>query len=245
MKHPLRLSIFAAAALLASCTRKNEDLPAPAPAPDQGYVRIVNTLSVGPSATLQQGDIRLVLADKEVGPAAAPGTAAPYQAITVGTYFTKIMLPYPPSLGTNWVQLPQFSVAKNQRYSLFTYGSGFMSTSVRVVPELPALPAAVAGKASVRVLNIAAQATDLRVAEGQPAAPLFAAVAWGAITDYQAVEARAYTLQATRTNGNQAQLFTQTVALQPGKAYTLVLRGSSDPDAVAPEKVAFDVVLDQ
>ena len=55
---------------------------------------------------------------------------------------------------------------------------------------------------------------------------------------------KAYNLLATRTNGTQAPLFTQPVALTVGKVYTLVLRGSAYPFAVAPEKLALDVVVD-
>ncbi len=59
------------------------------------------------------------------------------------------------------------------------------------------------------------------------------------------MEARTYTLRASRTDGIQSQLLAQAITLAPGKAYTLVLRGSDYPNAVAPERIAFDVVTDE
>ena len=48
----------------------------------------------------------------------------------------------------------------------------------------------------------------------------------------------------TRANGTQAPLFTQPVTLTASKVYTLVLRGTDYPYAVAPEKLALDVIAD-
>jgi hypothetical protein len=242
MKHSLRL-FLAAVPLLAACHDNNNELPQPTPpVVEQGQVRIVNNLAIGAGQQLVPGgSIRLVVDSKELGPAAVAGAAAPYQAVAVGKPAVQIMLPY--STGSGWVQINSLAVAKDKRYSLFTYSAGTMNQA-RLVEE-QALPTPVAGKAYVRVLNVAAEPTPVRIEEPQASSPLYSKVTWGSVTSYQAVDARTYTLQTTRTNGTQAQLFTQSTALAPGKAYTLVLRGSTYPDAAGSEKLAFDVVVDE
>ncbi|OON69076.1 hypothetical protein B0919_10220 [Hymenobacter sp. CRA2] len=208
---------------------------------EQGYVRIVNNLAVPPNSSVTAGPIRLLVAGNEVGPTAAVGAAAPYQAVAVGSPAVQIMLPY--TSGTGYVQLNALPVAKDKHYSLFTWNVGTFHTAKAV--EDPVVPAAAAGKAYIRIVNITAQATPVRIEEAGAAAPLYSEVSWGAVTGYQAVDARAYALNVSRTNGTQARLFTQTVALASGKAYALVLRGSTDASAAPSERAAFDVVVDE
>ncbi|WBO84770.1 DUF4397 domain-containing protein [Hymenobacter yonginensis] len=251
MKHALLLALSATAILFSACA-KDDDLPAPAAAPtapspvvppvvNPGYVRVVNNLAVRPGSNVQQGAVQLQVDFQSLGPAAAIATASPYQALSSGERAVQVALPV--SSGSGWVSFSRLPIAKDQRYSLFTYSNG-SQTSARVVQEA-ALPAPVAGKAQLRVLNLAAESTPVRIEESAAPAALYPEVAWGSITGYQAVDARAYTLYASRTNGNYDPLFNQAVTLVPGKAYTLVLRGSNYPDVVAPEKLAFDLIEDE
>lgn len=246
MKNALLLALSATTALLAACA-KDKDFPTPVTPPttpavvDAGYVRLINNLATQPGSYMQQGSVQLEVDYRPLGPAAPVATATPYQALPAGERAVWIKLPA--TSGSAWVQFSRLAIVKDRRYSLFTYSSG-THQSARVIEEAP-LPAPVAGKAQLRVLNLAAESTPLRIQEPQAAAPLYPEVAWGAVTSYQPVDARTYTLLASRTNGNQDQLFSQTVALTPGKAYTLVLRGSNYLDAVAPEKMAFDLIEDE
>ena len=242
MKYSLLLALSATTALLSACA-KDKEFPAPVtpPVADTGYVRVVNNLAVRPGGTVLSGPIQLDVDGRLLGPASAVGTAAPYQAVPAGERVVHINLPV--TSGLSWITFSRLPILKDHRYSLFTYNSG-TNQSARVVEEA-ALPVVVAGKAQLRVLNLAAEPTPLRLEEPQAAAPLYADVAWGGVTSYQPVDARAYTLLASRTDGDHNKLFSQQVTLASGKAYTLVLRGSQYPDAAAPEKIAFDLIEDE
>ena len=244
MRHPFLLPL-AVAALLASCSSKDRDnTPVPQPAVSRGYLRIVNNLSEAPTSRVSQGPIQLQVDGKLLGPEAAVATAAPYQPVAVGERQVQIMLPS--TTGTQYLYFSRLPVAKDQHYSLYTFtGSGTGSQLAKVVPEDAALPAPAAGKVQVRLLNLSTEQVPVRLEELTAGAPLYANVAAGDVTAYQSLDARTYNLLATRTNGTQAPLFTQPVALTVGKVYTLVLRGSAYPFAVAPEKLALDVVVDQ
>ena len=241
MKSSFLLALSATTALLSACA-KDHELPTPTPQPvaNVGYVRLVNNLAKRPGGNVQQGPVQLEVGGQPMGPATAEGTATPYQTIATGEPTVWIRLPS--TSGQEWIHFSKLAIAKNRRYSLFTHNNGAYH-SARVVEE-DALPTPVAGKAYLRVLNLAAESTPVRIEE--PAqAPLYMDVAWGSLTSYQAVDARSYSLYATRTNGNFAPLFNQGVVLAAGKAYTLVMRGSTAPDAVSPEKLAFDVIVDE
>ena len=235
---------LAFAALLASCTSKDKDnTPIPQPAVSQGYLRVVNNLSEAPGSQVLQGPVQLWVDGKQLGPEAAAATAAPYQAVAAGDHQVQLMLPV--VFGSGYVYFGKLPVAQDQRYSLFTFNNAGNLHSAKVVSEAAALPVPAAGKVQVRVLNLSSEQIPVRIEEPTAAPPLYPDLAAGEITPYQALDASAYPLQVTRTNGIQNQLFIQSVALTAGKVYTLVLRGSADPYAVAPEKLAFDVVVDQ
>lgn len=234
---------LAIAALLSSCSRKNDDMPTPQPAVSQGYLRIVNDLSEAPTSNIIQGPIKLSVDDTRLGPDAAVATAAPYQPVPVGDHQVAIILPS--VTGFAYVSFSKLPIAKDQHYSLYTFSSGGSNSQrAKIVPEDATLPVPAAGKALVRLLNLSAQQIPVRLEEPTAAAPLYANTAAGDITAYQSVDARTYTLLATRINGTQAPLFTQAVPLTAGKVYTLVLRGSDYIDAVGAEKLALDVVAD-
>jgi hypothetical protein len=235
---------LAFAALLASCASKDKDnTPAPQPAISQGYLRIVNNLSEAPTSRVSQGPIQLQVDGKLLGPEAAVATAAPYQPVVVGEHQVQIMLPS--ASGLHYIYFSKLPVAKDQYYSLYTFTGGVAGSELaKVVTEDATLPVPAAGKVQVRLLNLSPQQIPVRLEEPTAAAPLYASVAAGDITPYQSLDARTYNLLATRTNGTQAPLFTQAVTLTAGKVYTLVLRGTDYPFAVAPEKLALDVVAD-
>ena len=243
MRHQFLLPL-AVTALLASCSSKDkENTPAPQPAVSQGYLRIVNNLSEPSTSRVSQGPIQLVVDEKQLGPEAAVATAAPYQPVVVGEHQVQIMLPS--ASGLHYVYFSKLSVAKDQHYSLYMFtGSTPGYELAKVVTEDATLPAPAAGKVQVRLLNLSPEQIPVRLEEPTGAGPLYANVAAGDITPYQSLDARTYNLLATRTNGTQAPLFTQPVTLTAGKVYTLVLRGSNDPYAVAPERLALDVVAD-
>lgn len=240
----LSLLPLAFTALLASCSSKDKgNTPAPQPAVSQGYLRIVNNLSEAPTSQVSQGPIQLQVDGKPLGPEAAVATAAAYQPVPVGEHQVQIILPS--ASGLHYISFSKLPVVKDQHYSLYTFtGSGSGSQLAQVVPEEATLPVPAAGKAQVRILNLSPEQIPVRIEEPSAATPLTANLAAGDVTPYQSLDARIYTLLATRTNGTQAPLFTQAVALTAGKAYTLVLRGSEYPYAVAPEKLALDVVAD-
>ncbi|RSK32464.1 DUF4397 domain-containing protein [Hymenobacter metallilatus] len=243
MKQYLLLAL-STAVLLSACS-KDQEFPAPITppaAPDQGQVRVVNNLALATGGSGPSSAIQLQLNGNAVGPAVLAGSAGPYQAVTVGEPFAQIMLPA--SSGSSWVQFNKLPIVKNQRYTLFTHTIG-TSQSAKVVTEAPAVPTPVAGKAQVRVINLAAESTPVRIGEAQAPAPLYPEVTWGGVTGYQPVDARTYSLQVARTDGAQTTLFTQSVTLAAGKAYTLVLRGTTYSNAVAPEKLAFDLIADE
>lgn len=243
MRHQL-LFPLAFAALLSSCSSKDDDnTPTPQPAVSQGYLRIVNNLAEGPTSRVSQGPIKLVVDDKQLGPEAAMATAAPYQPVPVGEHRVQILLPS--ASGLHYIYFSKLPIAKDQHYSLYTLTgdvSGY--EQAKVVTEDATLPVPAAGKAMVRLLNLSPQQIPVRLEEPAAAAPLYANTAAGDITPYQSVDARTYNLLATRTNGTQAPLFTQAVTLTAGKVYTIVLRGTDYPYAVAPERLALDVVID-
>ena len=241
MRHPFLLPL-AIAVLLTSCAKDKENTPAPQPSPDRGYLRIVNNLSEASTSYVSQGPIQLRVDGKLLGPEAAVATAAPYQPVEVGEHQVQIMLPS--TTGSEWVNFPKLPVAKDQHYSLYTFNST-VSHQAQVVAEDAILPVPAAGKAQVRLLNLSTEQIPVRLEEPTTGAPLYANVAAGDITPYQSLDARTYNLLATRTNGTQTPLFTQPVALTAGKVYTLVLRGTDYPYAVAPEKLALDVVVDK
>ena len=242
MRHQF-LFLLAFAALLTSCSSKDKDNnPAPQPIVSQGYLRIVNNLSEAPGSSVMQGPIQLVVDGKQLGPEAAVATAAPYQPVAVGDHQVQLMLPA--VSGLNYVNFAKLAVAKDQHYALFTF-NGAASHQAKVVLEDATLPVPAAGKVQVRLLNLSTEQIPVRLEEPTATAPLYANIAAGDLTPYQSIDARTYVLLATRTNGTQAPLFTQSVALAAGKVYTLVLRGSQSINAVAPEKLALDMVVDQ
>ncbi|WP_162910674.1 DUF4397 domain-containing protein [Hymenobacter oligotrophus] len=238
----LYLTTLGAAALLGqSCSSDKSDAPAPKPAP-QGYVRIVNNLTASQPVA---GEIQLYVGGKTVGPGAAVGKATPYQPVAAGEHFVQIMLPSASGGGTQWVQFSALPIAESKRYSLFTRTAGSLHHTALVVEEATAVPAPVAGKAHIRVVNIASQSTPVRIEDRQTSTAFYTEVAWGAVTGYQAVDARTYRLNVTRAAYPQAPLFVQSAALEPGKTYSLVLRGSTEASAAPTEQLAFDVIEDQ
>ncbi|UYZ57627.1 DUF4397 domain-containing protein [Hymenobacter latericus] len=237
----LYLAALSAAALLGqACSADKSEAPAPKPAP-QGQVRIVNNLTASQPIT---GEIQLYVGGKAVGPGAATGKATPYQPVAAGEHFVQIMLPTASGSGTQWVQFSALPIAESKRYSLFTRSTGSLHHTALVVEEA-ALPAPVAGKAHIRVVNTASQATPVRIEDQQSNTALYSEVGWGAVTAYQAVDARTYRLNVMRATSPQTPLFVQGAALEPGKAYSLVLRGSTEASAVPTEQLAFDVIEDQ
>jgi hypothetical protein len=137
-------ALLPAAVLLASCGKKDE--PAPAPAPDQGRI---NALHMAGSANL---GIKVLFDDADKGTLTF-GQNSGYQGVNTGSRTVKI------NNGTTGANLltKTFTVEKDKYYSYFVYGNTNASVADLLVTDDLSAPSS--GKAKIRLVNLGQGAT--------------------------------------------------------------------------------------
>lgn len=188
---------------------------------------------------LRNDSVQLSVKTKKYGRGLGAGSTSQYYPMEVGATTANVYLM--PASESAWHWMPtNFTLEENKRYSLLvTNSSGFSQT--KLIREAT-LPTAVPGKAQLRLINVAAGYSPVRIEE--VGGDFQADVDWGNTLAYMPVAARTYNLLTARQNVTVKQQFTQSITLEPGKAYTLVLRGSFAPD-YPQEQAGFTLVKDE
>ena len=229
--------------LLAAC---GKDTPAPNPAPPapkplgpHGFVRMINALALDPKTYhLLDDSIELQADTLTVKKRVGAGQASAYYPVAIGRQL--LLGNLKPESGYELLT-GNLVVEENKRYSLVAFSSG-RNKQLNLVREEP-LPAAVVGKAQLRIINFASSYAPVRIEE-VGGAVFQAALDWGKTREYAPVEARAYNLVTVNTYRTDQVQFTQHLELQPGKAYSLILRGDFQPDYPS-EQAAYVLVEDK
>jgi hypothetical protein len=130
-----------------------------------------------------------------------------------------------------------FSFAENKAYSLFIVDR-VSSLEGLVVQDSAAAPAA--GKAMVRLVNLSpdAPAVDLNL-KGENATTLFTGKSFKEATSYAEVDAKQQSLEVKA--GDQV-LNVDNVRLVPGRFYTVIVRGFTNPPAGVNNVLSVEII---
>jgi len=235
-------------ALLTSC-EKDPAAPAPTPQPNppttqplgpHGFVRVINSLAIDPTKyQLRNDSVQLNVKTKKYGRGLGAGSTSQYYPMEVGAITADVYLM--PASESSWHWMPtNLTVEENKRYSLLVTNSNSFSQTKLIREET--LPTPVPGKAQLRLINVASGYSPVHIEE--VGGDFQADVDWGKTLTYVPVAARTYNLSTARQNVTVKQQFNQTITLEPGKAYTLVLRGSFAPD-YPQEQAGFTLMKDE
>ncbi|WP_324671940.1 DUF4397 domain-containing protein [Hymenobacter sp. GOD-10R] len=242
------LKLCVVATLLTSC-KKDSVAPTPAPQPvppttqplgPHGFIRVVNGLAMEPTMyQLRNDSVQLSMKTKNYGRSLGAGSTSQYYPVEVGATMAEVNLKPASTSAYQWMSI-NMTIEESKRYSLLVFNSGGF-TQTKLVRE-EALPTPVAGKAHLRLINIASGYSPVHIEE--TGGDFRTDLDWGQTQAYVPVAARTYNLSTVRSNATITQQFTQSLTLAAGKAYTLVLRGDFQPEHPR-EQAAFMLVEDE
>jgi hypothetical protein len=224
----LALRALLPAVLLASCGKKDE--PTPTPAPDQGRILVSHAAAAANTAVT-------VFVNDQQGGQLSYGQTGSYFTINAGTPTLSVRN------GSQVVASKAPAIAKDQNYSAFVWSpTGTIgSADLLVVPDDLAAPAA--GTAKVRLVHLgvgAASPVRLTVPAATPGGAttdLTPDVAFGTASGFAALNAGPFNLSVTTSTagsttrtpviavGDGTGSSTGSKTFEAGKIYTIIVRG--------------------
>lgn len=119
-----------------------------------------------------------------------------------------------------------FNFEDGKAYSLFAINR-VSDIEALLVVDSAASPAA--GKAMVRFVNLAPDASQFDVAVAGSSTPLFAGQSFKAATQYQEISADSYSFEIRSSGGSDVVVIAEDVEILPGRYYTIITRGFVNP----------------
>ena len=119
-----------------------------------------------------------------------------------------------------------FNFEDGKAYSLFAINR-LPDVEALLVVDSAASPAA--GKAMVRFVNLAPDASAFEVAVPDTTTPLFAGKAFKEATQYQEIDAKTYDFHIRNAGATESVLSAEDVEILPGRYYTIITRGFVNP----------------
>lgn len=121
-----------------------------------------------------------------------------------------------------------FNLQEGKAYSLFAVDR-LSSIEALLVIDSAATPAS--GMAMVRFVNLSPDANAFDISFSDGASPLFAEKSFKEATDFKEIEANSYTFNIKNAGESDVMVAAENVDLLPGRYYTIITRGFTNPPA--------------
>jgi hypothetical protein len=133
-----------------------------------------------------------------------------------------------------------FQLVDGRTYSLFMVDR-VSSLEALLVTDSSATPAA--GNAMVRFINLSPDASSLSVVGKHNSDSVnFAERNFKQVTPFQPVNAETFSFEVTRGSNNEALLKAENISLEPGKYYTIIVRGFKNPPAGVANGLSIEII---